>query len=93
MPIVHISDSTKELLNIHMPHIKEDYITQKLFLDSAVKQKLRSMGIKTPPDDVIAHLKRLEKSKQTHRDRQRVHHAIKRHEKRMTYAKDKLKEL
>lgn len=93
MPQIRIHKETKDVLDANMDAIKGDYLTQLLFIDSAVKTKLHMMRIKTPKDLILAHLKRLKSSKQRHLDKLSVDRAIMRHNKRIQRAKEYLTNL
>jgi hypothetical protein len=90
MPLVDIHDDTKGLMDSYRDLIKGDYITYKLFLDSAVRQRLRSMGAEVGEDLIIPHLKRLEQSKQRHLERQSVAQTRLRHQRRINIARKRL---
>lgn len=93
MPLVAISDDLKELLDENLLKIKGDYLTLKLFVDSAIRQKLRSMDIEAGQDEVIAHLQKLQASKSRHIDKRKVKEAIARHKRRTARAKKRLDNL
>lgn len=90
MAYVSIPDETKELMDMVMADIKGDYVTQKLFLDSAIRSKLRSMRIEAGDDLIIAHLERLQKSKARHLEKQSIAITKARHAKRVAVAKRRL---
>lgn len=90
MALVNIPDETKELLDLYRETIKGDYITLNLFLDSAVRQRLRGLGISVEDDLIIDHLKRLEESRQRHLDRMSVAQTRLRHQRRVAMAKQRL---
>lgn len=90
MPIVDIPEETKELMDTYKELIKGDYITFKLFLDSAIRSRLRGMGVDAGEDLIVPHLKRLEKSKQRHLDRQSIAQTKLRHARRVGIARQRL---
>jgi len=88
--LVSIPDETKELIDRVMAEIKGEYITQSLFLDSAIRARLRGMGIQAGEDLIIAHLQRLEESKQRHLEAQSIAQTRLRHKRRVATAEKKL---
>ena len=91
MPLTAISDDLKDLLDHHEERIKGDYRTIKLFVDSAVRDKLRKeYRIDAGQDEIIAHLEKLETSKSRHLEKQQVKKLKARHKLRLARAKRKL---
>lgn len=93
MPLVAISDELKEVLDSHNDVIKNDYLTLKLFIDSAVRAKLRAMKLEAGQDEIIEHLEKLEASKSRHLDKQVIKKIKTRHKQRVARAKRKLNEI
>lgn len=93
MPLIAISDELKEKLDQNKDIIKNDYLTYKLFVDSAVRAKLRAMGIEAGQDEVIEHLEKLEASKSRHLDKQTIKKIKTRHKQRVARAKRKLNDI
>lgn len=90
MALVDIPDESKEVMNRCMDLIKSEYVTQRLFIDSAIRSRLRSMGIDVGEDMIVAHLRRLEKSKQQHLDKQSISQTRLRHSRRVGIARQRL---
>lgn len=63
--------------------IKGEYITWRLFLDSAIRDKLRRMGIKAGVDDILPHLEKLERGRSAHLDRMSLLQTKLRHKRRI----------
>jgi hypothetical protein len=93
MALLSASDELKVLLDANIDAIKADYLTLKLFVDSAVREKMRRMGMAAGEDEIIAHLKKLEASKSRHVNKQIVRHAVTRHKKRVARAKRSLNKI
>lgn len=93
MPLVPISDELKALLDQNREVIKNDYLTNKMFIDSAIRQKFRSMGIDAGQDEIIPHLEKLEQSKSRHLDKQYIKQIRDRHKLRVARAKRKLDDI
>ena len=93
--LLSASDDLKALLQRPdvKKFIKENYITEKLFVDSAVRAKLRSIRAKGVGDDeIIAHLERLKASKARHISQQALIHKRNNHKKRLARARKELDE-
>ena len=93
MPFIAISDDLKEIIDIHSGQLKNEFLTYKLFADSAIRDKLRRMGIDAGQDEIIPHLEKLEQSKSRHLDKQAVAHAIRRHKQRVARNKRNMQNL
>lgn len=93
MPLVDLPDDTKLLMDEHKEFIKDEYITYKLFLDSAVRSRLRRMGKKVPEDKIISHLKRIAKNRNKLKDKMKILRLLKLHERRMKEIVNKLDNL
>jgi len=93
MPLIAISDDLKNLLDQNKHRIKDDFLTYKLFVDSAVRQKLRTMGIDAGQDEIIPHLEKLEAGKSRHLDKQQIKQLRTRHKLRVARAKRKLDDI
>lgn len=93
MPLVPISDDLKNLLDRNKPVIKGDYITYRLFVDSAIRTRLRAMDIPAGQDEIVAHLEKLKASKSRHLQKQSISHTLSRHKKRLAKTKHSLKEI
>lgn len=94
--LVSTSDELKALLKRPdvKKFIKDNYITEKLFVDSAIRSKLRSIKVKGVGDDeIVAHLQRLRESKAKHISQQALIHKQRNHKKRMARAKKEADEL
>lgn len=90
MKYVALDDETKELMDRYMPTIKGEYVTQKLFLDSAIRSRLRHLGAEAGQDLIIAHLERLEASNNRQLDRQSIAQTKLRHKRRVEMATKRL---
>lgn len=90
MPLISISDELKEVLDANKDRIKEDYLTYKMFVDSAIRTKLRNMGLDGGEDEIVGHLKKLETSRQAHLDKAYIKRLRKRHAARIARAKQRL---
>lgn len=93
MPLIAASDKLKQLMDANVHRIKSEYLTYKLFTDSAIRDKLRRMGIDAGVDEIIPHLEKLEASKSRHLDKQSVRHTKTRHKQRVARARNKLTQL
>lgn len=90
MPMVTISDELKSLMDHNRNLIKGEYITYKLFLDSAVRDKLRKMKIPAGEDEIISHLRQLRESKSRHLAKRSIDMAIQSHNLRIARARRNL---
>jgi hypothetical protein len=93
MALLAASDDLKALMDSNRGLIKDEYITYKLFVDSAVRDKLRKLGVNAGQDEIIPHLEKLQASKSRHLDKQAVAHTKRRHKLRVARAKRELKQL
>lgn len=93
MALVDIPEETRALLDEHHDLVKGKYITYKLFVDSAIRTKLRIMGAKVPEDKILPHLRKLKKNKRRLAARTKVARMLEGHEKRMRVLINKLDEL
>lgn len=94
MGLVSTSDDLHNLLDTNKKLIKGEYVNIKLFVDSAVRDKLRRMKVAGVGDDeVIAHLERLKQSKARHIDQQKLAHTQRNHKRRVAHAKKGMDEL
>ena len=94
--LVSTSDELKALLKRPdvKQFIKENYITEKLFVDSAIRAKLRGIKVKGVGDDeIVAHLERLKESKARHLSQQAIIHKRNNHKKRMARTRKELDDL
>lgn len=87
---VLINDECHSLLTTNKDLIKDEYLTYSLFVDSAIRAKLRRMGVDAGNDAIIAHLKKQEVGRLRHLDKAGVKVTIKRHEIRMATARKAL---
>lgn len=93
MPSAAVSDALKELLRQNRDRIKADYVTERLFVDSAIREKLRRMQVPGVGDDeIVAHLARIEKNKHTRKQKQAHRIRQVRLKRRMKRNRDKLHE-
>lgn len=93
MALVAVSDDLKEVLDSNKDRIKDEYVTYRLFVDSAIREKLRKMGIKAGPDEIIKHMEKLHASKSRHLDKQAVRHTVTRHKLRVARAKRNMEQI
>lgn len=93
MALLAASDDLKALMDSNRGLIKDEYVTYKLFVDSAVRDKLRKLGVDAGQDEIIPHLEKLQASKSRHLDKQAVAHTKRRHKLRVARAKRELKQL
>lgn len=96
MPLVTVSDNLKDILK--RPEvkklIKEGYITEKMFVDSAIRAKLRSLKVPgVGGDEIIPHLERLRISKAKHINQQKLSRKRRNHLRRMEKARRALDEI
>lgn len=87
------SQELKDLIHENRGIIKNEYLTVRLFVDSAIRDKLRKMGVDAGQDEIVPHLERLQASKARHLDQQAVSQAKRRHRLRMARNKRKLEEI
>lgn len=88
--MIATTDESKELMDAHVDLIKGQYLTFSMFVDSAIKSKLRHLGVKTPEDAIVGHLKKLLKSRQRHLSKRSIKAALRVHEQRMERAAQQL---
>ena len=93
MKTVSVSDDLDALLATPevKAAIKSGYITKRLFVDSAIRQGLRKLGVPSE-EEIVAHLQRLAVSKSRHLDQQRTLHAARRAKDRQRKANQRLNE-
>jgi hypothetical protein len=91
--LLSVSDDLGDLMDSNKGLIKNEYITYKLFVDSAIRDKFRKLGVEAGQDEIIPHLEKLQASKSRHLDKQAVAHTRRRHKLRVARAKRQLKEL
>lgn len=93
MKTVTVYDDVEKLLEQIEPTIKAEYITVKLFIDSAIREKMRRMRVKGVGDDrIITHLNNLQKSRARHLNQQAVLQQRNRHRKRQARMTKELNE-
>lgn len=85
-----ISQELTEILDDNKIRIKDEYLTFKMFVDSAIRAKLRNMGIDGGKDEIVEHLAKLQKSRQSHLDKAEVKKLKERHATRIERAKQRL---
>lgn len=87
------SQELKQVLVDNEDTIKGEYITWRLFFDSAIRDKLRHMQIQAGVDDILPHLEKLEKGRLNHLDRMSVAQTKLRHKRRINRIVKDLDEL
>lgn len=93
MALFAASDDLKEIVDDNEALIKEQYFTYKLFVDSAVRDKLRKMGVKgVGEDEVVAHIQRLQENKSRRHGKQALLHKKRNIEKRISRRRKELDE-
>lgn len=90
MSTLRLRPETKQLLDLYKDEIKGEYFTLALFLDSAVRSRLRGMGYPVEQDSVVKHIIKLQKSKARHIDQLAVSRTLKRHRDRIRIAVERL---
>lgn len=80
-------------MDANQDKIKSEFVTYKLFVDSAIRAKLRVLGIDAGQDEIIPHLEKLEASKSRRLDKQAISQAKLRHKRRMARAQSNLNKI
>lgn len=89
-----ISRQLHSVLKEHEEVLKGDFLTLRLFIDSAIRGALRKKyGIEPGEDEILPHLAKLEASKARHINRQALAHKRLAHRKRMARERAKLNEI
>lgn len=63
MGLIATSDELQKIIDENRDSIKEDFFTIRLFADAALRDALRRRGVKVPPDEVVAHIEKLKKTR------------------------------
>lgn len=93
MKTVAVYPDVERLLDENVSAIKDEYITVKLFVDSAIREKMRRMKMKGVGDDrIITHLDNLKASRARHLNQQAVLQQRNRHKKRQARMAKELNE-
>lgn len=93
MKTVAVYPEVEKLLDDNVASIKDEYVTVKLFVDSAIREKMRRMKIKgVGTDQIITHLDNLRKSKARHMNQQAILQQRNRHKKRQARMTKELNE-
>lgn len=90
MPLIYIDEETKAILDEHKDVIKDIYITNKLFIDSVVRSRLRNMNYLVGEELILTHLKYLRAKKARHTNKRRLARLIERHQNRINISKARL---
>ena len=93
MPLVYITQETKDVMDVHKALVKGHYITNALFLDSAVRSRIRGMGGNAGDEHIVAHLEKLATRKARHLDVLSVKRMMERHKRRIAMARRRLDEI
>jgi hypothetical protein len=93
MSLIFISDELKVLLDDNIYLIKDKYLTQKLFIDSAVRSKLGRMGVEIGEEEIIPHIEKLAQTKAQHVDQRRLKEVKNQHKRRIAEAKRRLENI
>lgn len=88
-----ISDELHGILKANEEGLKADFLTLRLFVDSAIKTALRKRGIQPGPDDIIAHLDKLRESKARHINQQALIHKRNNHKRRVQRQQEALDQM